>query len=141
MAIRDKGSEYLYTLVVHTTTRRGPKKLCRWRKRDECWKAISWSTVRAYMQNSSKRGHGRNDRGMPEWSRGTNKASQFLQAVRQTCSSNRVDGLEWIRKRNPGPQEEGRWDGQNLSLAPSGGMRDADWCDWLSRTPYGVCEW
>lgn len=28
-----------------------------------------------------------------------------------------------------GPQEEGRWDGQNLSLAPSGGLRDADWCD------------
>lgn len=93
------------------------------------------------MQNSSKRGHGRNDRGMPEWSRGTNKASQSLKV-----SVKRVLAIAWTASsgfgnETRGPQEEGRWDRQDLSLAPSGGLRDADWCDWLSRTPYGVCEW
>ncbi|KAL7915904.1 hypothetical protein GGI35DRAFT_10541 [Trichoderma velutinum] len=42
------------------------------------------------------------------------------QAARQTCSGNRVDGLEWIRKRNPGAPGGGKMGQRDLSLAPSG---------------------
>lgn len=51
------------------------------------------------------------------------------QAVRQTCSSNRVDGLEWIRGRNPGAPGGGKMGRAEPEFGALWGFCDQDWCD------------
>ncbi|KAL7937895.1 hypothetical protein V8C35DRAFT_135807 [Trichoderma chlorosporum] len=70
--------------------------------------------------DSSKRGHGRNGKGeCLSGAEETNKASRFPKLAVKRVACNCVDGLEWIRERNPGAPEGWKTGRADLSLAPS----------------------
>lgn len=77
------------------------------------------------MQNSSKRGGMGGNDGTGECPSGAEEPTKQVNSSR--CPSNVSLAIAWTASsgfgnETRGPQEEGRWDGQKLSLAPSGGL-------------------